>query len=172
MQDILSEARGLLQGERDWTANMANIASLAFHEWNKLKSGQINWLGFYLRRSREELVLGPFAGQPACIRIGFSHGARGVCAKAARERVTVLVDDVHAFPGHIACDSRSESEIVVPILSGDGKLVGVLDVDSLVKSGFDEADRAFVEQLARLIGQGCDFDFLVDDDDDDAAASK
>lgn len=157
MDQILTDARALLADERDWCANMANVAALAYVEWNKLRGGNINWFGFYLRRSRDELVLGPFGGNPACIRIKLS---RGVCGKAARERATVVVDDVHEFPGHIACDSRSNSEIVVPILSGS-QLVGVLDVDCLVTHGFDAADRAFVEALAALIGQGCDFDFLV-----------
>jgi L-methionine (R)-S-oxide reductase len=157
---ILDDARALLTDERDWCANMANVAALAFVEWNKLKANQINWLGFYLRRTRDELVLGPFGGNPACIRIKFD---RGVCGKAARDRATVVVPDVHEFPGHIACDSRSVSEIVVPVIAPTGQLVGVLDVDCLVASGFDDDDRAFVEALAKLVGDGCDFDFLVSD---------
>lgn len=135
--DLNSQLRAMLTGERDWLANLANTAALIFHSLPEL-----NWVGFYLRRG-DELVLGPFQGKPACVRIAIG---RGVCGTAAAERRSVVVTDVHAFPGHIACDSASRSELVVPLLNGD-RLLGVLDLDSPSTSRFDEEDRAGCERL-------------------------
>jgi GAF domain-containing protein len=127
---------GLLIGdERDFVANMANMAALIFHQLPDL-----NWAGFYLMK-HGELVLGPFQGKPACIRIPLG---KGVCGTAAATRETQLVPDVHAFPGHIACDADSRSEIVVPMLR-NGMVIGVLDLDSPKPGRFDEADRAGLE---------------------------
>ena len=141
------QAQGLLQGERDAIANMANVAALL-----GLALERINWAGFYLLRGRE-LVLGPFQGKPACVRIPVG---RGVCGTAAATGETQLIPDVHAFPGHIACDAASRSEIVAPIFTR-GKLVAVLDIDSPVPDRFDQEDRQGLEELARLLGEGCDW---------------
>ncbi|WP_055105157.1 GAF domain-containing protein [Paenibacillus ihumii] len=140
---VKSQLRTLLEGEPNRVANLANAAALL----NQFLE-QINWVGFYLYEDGE-LVLGPFQGLPACIRIPLG---RGVCGTAAMQRTTVLVDDVDQFPGHIACDAASRSEIVVPLIK-DGELLGVLDIDSPVTSRFDELDREqleqFVEELVR-----------------------
>jgi GAF domain-containing protein len=131
------------EGEPDTVANMANVAALI---WQFLPD--LNWAGFY-RMVGDELVLGPFQGKPACIRIPLG---RGVCGAAAQTRETQLVEDVHAFPGHIACDDASASEIVVPILH-DGRLIGVLDLDSPRPARFDQQDRIGLERLiARIAG--------------------
>jgi GAF domain-containing protein len=138
----LAEQLALLIGEeRDFTANMANMAALLFHQLPDL-----NWAGFYLMRDGE-LVLGPFQGKPACIRIPMG---KGVCGTAAAVQETQVVPDVHAFPGHIACDADSRSEIVVPLIK-DGAVVGVLDLDSPKPGRFDEADRAGLEAAAGLL---------------------
>ena len=138
--DLHTQLAALLGGERDPIANAANMAALV-HE----TLPEVNWVGFYIRRG-DELVLGPFLGRPACTRIA---SGRGVCGTAAQRRETVVVEDVHAFPGHIACDTASRSEIVVPILAGEA-LWGVLDVDSPVLARFDDADRAGLEALVRV----------------------
>lgn len=138
-RDLDSQLKGLLEGERNWVANAANFSSLLF-----LMLSDINWVGFYLLRrvgERSDLVLGPFQGKPACVRIPVTPQAKGVCGMAAKELRTLVVDDVHAFPGHIACDSASRSEIVIPLLS-KGVLWGVLDVDSPKLARFDEQDAA------------------------------
>ena len=137
----------LMEGERDALANMANASALVFQALPDL-----NWAGFYLYK-QGMLVLGPFQGMPACVRIPLS---RGVCGAAARERRTLVVEDVHAFPGHIACDSASASEIVIPLLAGE-KLLGVMDLDSPVRGRFDETDRQGLEGLASRLAQGCDW---------------
>ncbi len=134
---------GLIEGEPDWLANISNAAALLY-----TLMPTINWAGFYLYKG-EELVLGPFQGKPACIRISLS---RGVCGAAARERKVQRVGDVHAFPGHIACDEASQSEIVLPILSGD-RLIGVLDIDSPVQGRFDEEDQAGLEAFVNILNQ-------------------
>lgn len=135
--DLLAAARGVTAGETDAIANMANVAALI---WQFLPD--LNWAGFY-RLGGDELVLGPFQGKAACIRIPLG---RGVCGTAAARRETVLVEDVHAFPGHIACDSASASEIVVPVIAGE-RLLGVLDLDSPLPARFDADDRAGLEAL-------------------------
>ncbi len=142
-----TELVALLAGESDWIARLANSAALLFHSLP-----DVNWLGFYLL-ANDELIVGPFQGKPACIRIPLG---KGVCGTAAAARATVLVPDVHEFPGHIACDAASNAEIVVP-LEQAGTLLGVLDVDSPLPGRFDEVDRAGLERLAKVIlgsGQG------------------
>jgi GAF domain-containing protein len=137
---LAAQLESLLADERDFIANAAQFAAFLFHELEGL-----NWAGFYLNRG-EELVLGPFQGKVACVRIPFG---RGVCGAAASSRQTQRVEDVHAFPGHIACDSASNSELVVPLVK-DGRLVGVLDLDSPRLARFDEKDQAGIERLAEI----------------------
>jgi L-methionine (R)-S-oxide reductase len=139
--DLASALRGLVDGEPDGIANMANAAALI---WESLPD--INWAGFY-RNVGGELVLGPFQGRPACIRIPFGTG---VCGVAAETRQVQLVEDVHAFPSHIACDSASNSEIVVPIVR-DGELIAVLDIDSPKHARFDKEDEAGCVRLAQIM---------------------
>jgi len=138
--DLALQARGIFEGERDWLANAANLSAIIFNGLDDL-----NWAGFYFLRDGE-LVLGPFQGKPACVRIALG---RGVCGTAAEQRKTIVVEDVEKFPGHIACDAASRSEIVVPLIS-NGKLVGVLDVDAPIGSRFDEEDRIGIEKLTAL----------------------
>nr|WP_244559505.1 MULTISPECIES: GAF domain-containing protein [unclassified Azospirillum] len=140
-------AAGLLTGERHRIANCANIAALMFNTLPDL-----NWAGFYLLQGAE-LVLGPFQGKPACVRIPLG---RGVCGTAGQQMQSVLVPDVHAFPGHIACDAASRSELVVPLIK-DGRLLGVIDLDSPLPNRFDPADQAGIETLASLLVDGCDW---------------
>jgi GAF domain-containing protein len=139
--ELLSQARSLLAGERDLLANTANLAALLYHSLPN-----VNWAGFYFLKDGD-LVLGPFQGKPACTRIPLG---RGVCGAAAQRRETVVVPNVHDFPGHIACDAASNSEIVVPLISAN-ILIGVLDMDSPVISRFDEIDRRGLESLAALL---------------------
>jgi GAF domain-containing protein len=139
-RDLAQQLKALIGNERDAIANAANTAALLFDLLPDL-----NWAGFYLLKGGE-LVLGPFQGKPACIRIPLG---RGVCGTAAATRVSQVVADVHAFPGHIACDAASRSELVVPLLSGE-TLLGVLDLDSPVPGRFDEADRAGIEAVAAI----------------------
>jgi len=138
--ELAVQARALLEGEPDRIANAANLSALAFHALPDL-----NWVGFYFFDGTE-LVLGPFQGKPACVRIPLN---RGVCGAAASQRQTQLVPDVHAFPGHIACDVASRSEIVVPLVH-KGELIGVWDVDSPVPDRFDEDDRKGMEALCAV----------------------
>ena len=140
-RDLASALGGLVSGETDAVANMANAAALI---WETLPD--LNWAGFY-RNLGGELVLGPFQGRPACIRIKFGEG---VCGVAAETRQVQRVEDVHAFPGHIACDSASNSEIVVPIVR-DGKLIAVLDLDSPKAGRFSEEDEAGCVKLAEIL---------------------
>jgi GAF domain-containing protein len=140
-RDLLAACDAVTADEPDAIANMANVASLL---WQYLPD--LNWAGFY-RNVGDELVLGPFQGKAACIRIPFG---KGVCGAAALTRETQLVADVHAFPGHIACDAASRAELVVPIVSGD-RVVAVIDLDSPEPSRFDEEDAAGIEQIARLL---------------------
>ncbi|HEV7747509.1 MAG TPA: GAF domain-containing protein [Pyrinomonadaceae bacterium] len=134
------QLRSLLEGERDFIANAANFAALLYHAVPDL-----NWAGLYLRKG-SELVLGPFQGQPACVRIPLG---KGVCGTAAEQRQTILVDNVNEFPGHIACDSASNSEIVVPLLAQE-KLIGVLDLDSPLLARFDDEDAKGLNELAEI----------------------
>lgn len=140
--ELATSLRSLLDGEHDLVANAANMTALLY--W---KLPQLNWAGLYLvEAQRGDLLLGPFQGKPACVRIPIG---RGVCGTAAQRRETVVVPDVHAFPGHIACDSASNSEIVVPIVRG-GQLLGVLDLDSPVPGRFDADDARGLEALVRI----------------------
>ena len=139
--ELAQQAHGLLAGEHDLIANAANFSALLFHGLPDL-----NWAGFYLYDGAE-LVVGPFQGKPACIRIALG---RGVCGTAAQTRQTQLVRDVHAFDGHIACDAASQSEIVVPLIKPDGSLLGVWDVDSPLVARFDEDDQAGMEALCAV----------------------
>jgi GAF domain-containing protein len=137
----------LLDGESDPIAGAANMAALLY--WSL---PELNWAGFYLLdASSGDLLVGPFQGKPACVRIPVG---KGVCGTAAARRATVIVRDVHEFPGHIACDSASNSEVVVPILAGD-RLVGVLDLDSPVRNRFDEVDARGLEALVRVFLKRC-----------------
>jgi L-methionine (R)-S-oxide reductase len=138
--DILTQARALLAGETDAVANAANLSALLF---NSLPD--VNWAGFYFVKDGG-LVVGPFQGKPACVRIALG---RGVCGTAALRRETIVVDDVHAFDGHIACDAASNSEIVIPLLRR-GAVLGVLDLDSPRYARFGESDRQGLEAIAAL----------------------
>lgn len=138
--DLASAAQAIVAGEVDGVANMANLAALI---WQFVPD--LNWAGFY-RVLDGELVLGPFIGKPACIRIAIGSG---VCGTAAASGETQRVDDVHAFPGHIACDAASASELVVPVLRG-GRVIAVIDLDSPVRARFDQVDAGGIEALARI----------------------
>ncbi|HEV2679111.1 MAG TPA: GAF domain-containing protein [Rhodanobacter sp.] len=140
-ENLAQQARGLLADERDLIANAANFGALIYHSLPDL-----NWAGFYLYDG-SELVVGPFQGKPACIRIALG---RGVCGTAAQTRETQLVRDVNAFDGHIACDAASQSEIVVPLIKADGSLLGVWDVDSPTIDRFDDDDRAGMQALCAV----------------------
>lgn len=137
---LAAQLEALLADERDCIANAAQFSAFLFHEL-----GDLNWAGFYMARG-EELVLGPFQGKVACVRIPFG---RGVCGAAASTQQTQRVDDVHAFAGHIACDSASNSELVVPLIK-DGRLVGVLDLDSPRLARFSPEDQLGIERLAAI----------------------
>ena len=137
---LLVQARALVHGERDRIANAANLSALVYHALP-----QLNWVGFYLFDGTE-LVVGPFQGLPACVRIPLD---KGVCGAAASQRVTQRIEDVDAFPGHIACDSASRSELVVPLVHGD-TLIGVFDLDSPVLARFDADDQAGLEAIAAV----------------------
>ncbi len=139
--EVHAQLIAMLHGERDFLANAANCAALLFHSLP-----EIHWAGFYFLKGTD-LVLGPFQGKPACVRIG--HG-RGVCGAAALRKQTLIVPDVHQFPGHIACDASSNSEIVVPLLKTD-RLIGVLDLDSPVLNRFDEVDAAALQSIAATL---------------------
>ncbi len=140
-EDLCAQARGLIEGEPDMIANAANFSALIYHSVPDL-----NWCGFYIYDGTE-LVVGPFQGKPACIRIALG---RGVCGTAAQTRQTQVVRDVHEFDGHIACDAASQSEIVVPLVRADGSLFGVWDVDSPSVARFDDEDRAGMEALCAV----------------------
>jgi GAF domain-containing protein len=139
-QELRAQLASLLEGERDAIAIAANTAALIYHSLP-----DVNWAGFYFLKG-QQLVLGPFQGKPACVRIPLG---RGVCGAAAERRESLVVPDVDAFPGHIACDSASRSELVVPLVK-QGVLLGVLDLDSPTLARFDQADRAGCESLAAV----------------------
>ncbi|GAB2503113.1 GAF domain-containing protein [Microbulbifer agarilyticus] len=140
-ESLSAQLAGLLTGERDWLANTANASALLF-----LEMSDINWAGFYFLHG-DELRLGPFQGKPACTRIAVGAG---VCGTAVKTGQSQLVEDVHAFPGHIACDAVSASEIVVPLYSGE-HCIGVLDIDSPLIARFTEQDLAGIEAFARVL---------------------
>lgn len=138
-----AQARALVAGEPNRVANLANIAALVFHALDR-----VNWVGFYLRdEQRDELVLGPFQGKPACIRIPWG---RGVCGTAAATAQVQRIADVHAFDGHIACDPASHSELVIPLIE-HGRVIGVFDLDSPDADRFSEADAALLEQVVAAL---------------------
>ncbi|MDD3179064.1 MAG: GAF domain-containing protein [Opitutaceae bacterium] len=149
-RELFDQLTGLLVDESDWLANTANCAALLYQGIPGL-----NWAGFYFMRGGE-LVLGPFQGKVACVRL---QVGRGVCGTAAQRRQTVIVPDVTRFPGHIACDPASRSEIVVPLPQGD-KLIGVLDLDSPAIAHFDQTDVDGLERIIGLLLQRSDFRFL------------
>ena len=140
-------AAALLHGEADPIANMANLSALIYQ-----RTADINWAGFYIFKDGQ-LVLGPFQGKPACVRIAIG---KGVCGTAAQTKKTVVVEDVHQFAGHIACDSASNSEIVVPILKKDGSLFGVLDIDSPIKSRFGAGEKEVFEEFVKVFISACE----------------
>lgn len=145
-EGLVSQAAALLQGQRDRIANAANLSALLYHALE-----QVNWVGFYfLKQGR--LIVGPFQGKPACVTIPLG---KGVCGTAAATRSVQRVADVHRFEGHIACDSASRSEIVLPLLRA-GELLGVLDVDSPVENRFDEDDERLLTEIARLYVESID----------------
>jgi GAF domain-containing protein len=146
--ELRLRVRGLLEGEDDWLANLANVTS-AVYEWLP----DLNWAGVYLLKGGE-LVLGPFQGRPACVRIAVGSG---VCGTAVAEDVSQVVPDVHAFPGHIACDPRSRSEIVVPMRNADGRVVAVMDLDSDRTATFDDDDRKGLEALVADVAPAIDW---------------
>ena len=139
--ELIESAQALVAGETDLIANAANVSALVYHSLP-----QLNWVGFYFFDGTE-LVIGPFQGKPACVRIPLD---RGVCGAAARTATTQRVDDVHAVPDHIACDAASRSELVVPLIRGD-ELLGVFDLDSPVPARFDDADQAGIEAIAAVL---------------------
>ncbi|KAI5860121.1 GAF domain-like protein [Durotheca rogersii] len=163
-EQVLLQAEGLFDGQRNWVCNLANTAALLWHAYKSLPapSSRVNWAGFYVLdpaapASEPRLVLGPFQGKVACQTIAFG---RGVCGAAAAARATQLVADVDQFPGHIACDGDSRSEIVVPVVVVAGaaaKLVAIIDVDCADLAGFDDVDKAYLERLADLLARSCDW---------------
>ncbi len=150
--ELRGQLEALIGDERDAIANLANAAALIWHS-----TPDLNWAGFYLRRSEEELVLGPFQWKPACVRIAVG---RGVCGTAVARGASVLVPDVEAFPGHIACDSASRSELVVPIRHG-GRVVGVLDLDSPTVNRFSDGDRIGFEAIVSALEGRTDWSTLA-----------
>ncbi|CAK7220485.1 hypothetical protein SCUCBS95973_004172 [Sporothrix curviconia] len=158
-EQVLLQAEGLFDGQRNWVCNLANTASLLWHAFKSLPapSNEVNWSGFYMvdNANRDQLILGPFHGKVACQTIALG---RGVCGTSAASKKTVRVADVEEFPGHIACDSASKSEIVVPIVTeGDNKLVAIIDIDCAAVNGFNEVDQKYLEQLAALVAKSCDW---------------
>lgn len=139
---LLAQAQAITEGEEDLIANLSNLSALVYDALD-----DVNWVGFYLTRAPETLVLGPFQGKVACLRIDF---AQGVCGAAARTRETQCIRDVHEFPGHIACDSASNAEVVVPLIVND-KVVGVFDLDSPTVGRFSEEDAAGLSKIGRFI---------------------
>ncbi|KAI9900262.1 hypothetical protein N3K66_004524 [Trichothecium roseum] len=163
-EQVLLQVEGLITGQRNWVCNLSNAASLLWHAYKSLPSpsSEVNWAGFYTLDSasdKPQLILGPFQGKVACQTIRFG---KGVCGTAAERKTTQLVRDVDQFPGHIACDGDSRSEVVVPIVaSRDGgqtkEVVAIIDIDCAVIDGFDEVDKQNLEQLADLLGRSCDW---------------
>lgn len=145
---VLEQLKALLEGERNLLPNLANTSALL-----GMALRDINWVGFYLMQNNE-LLLGPFQGKPACVHIPVG---KGVCGTAVSEGKTQLVPDVHQFKGHIACDSASRSEIVVPIYV-NGSIKGVLDIDSPLLNRFDELDKYYLEELVHILESSCDWD--------------
>ena len=141
---VIGHIRSILEGEEDWIAAMATVACELHHAFD-----YYDWTGFYRRVGTEMLTVGPYQGTHGCLHIDFS---RGVCGAAARTKQTQLVEDVHTFPGHIACSTTTESEIVVPVLDGDDEVLAVLDVDSDAPAAFRDVDQQHLEQLCLHLG--------------------
>lgn len=150
------QLKSLIKGEEDWLANLANASALLYNQLD-----EINWAGFYLLKGGE-LVLGPFQGLPACIRIKYGEG---VCGSAIRDKRTYLVPDVHDFPGHIACDPASESELVIPLIK-DNNIFGVMDIDSPVKNRFDDIDKKYLEEFAEILVRGSNLNKVINEEED------
>ena len=148
---LVAQVRSVLEGERDWLSNLSQFSALVYQSVPHL-----NWAGFYMARG-QELVVGPFQGKVACVRLQLG---RGVCGTAAQRRTTVIVPDVEKFPGHVACDHASRSEIVVPLIK-DGRLAGVLDLDSPLLARFDAADAAGLEKMAEIFLHNSDLHQLI-----------
>ncbi len=139
--------KGLVYDEPNFIAKLSNLSAVI-----NLALNNINWVGFYLIEENGDLILGPFQGNPACVRL---QKGRGVCQKAVETGTSVVVADVHAFEGHIACDSQSNSEIVLPLFNKDRKVVAVLDIDSPIKNRFDETDKQELESICKIIEHYC-----------------
>ncbi|KAL2222487.1 GAF domain-like protein [Thermoascus aurantiacus ATCC 26904] len=181
-QELIKQIKGILEGQRNWISNLANVASLLWHAYHALPApaSSVNWAGFYVRddkfpsfakpvtsgatvtttisttyasHHRSLLLLGPFHGKPACQEILFG---KGVCGTAAEKKESIVVPDVHNFPGHIACDAESRSEIVVPILVR-GETVALIDIDCTEPSGFDDVDKENLEAIAAILAESCDW---------------
>lgn len=152
LQNVLDYYAALSDGTNNWVANLANASSLLWHAYHELKV-PVNWAGFYVldHEVPDQLILGPFQGKVACQTIEFG---KGVCGTAASSKQTQLVPDVNKYPGHIACDGETQSELVVPILNND-KVVGVIDIDCLANDAFNEEDMECLEKLAHLISISC-----------------
>lgn len=146
-KNLLLQAEGLIHDEKDYIANLSNISALIF-----LLMNNINWAGFYLIKDNQ-LVLGPFQGKPACIRIEIGNG---VCGTAVKEKRTQRVGNVECFKGHIACDAETKSELVIPIIKND-KILGVLDIDSPIYNRFDTKDEQYLKKLVKLIREYCEW---------------
>ncbi|GJJ11378.1 hypothetical protein Clacol_005610 [Clathrus columnatus] len=171
---VAPQLRALLEGQRNWITNLSNAASLLYHSYESFSSHfgsedrAVNWSGFYLhssmfplqpeeaKKSEGVLLLGPFSGKPACQLIRAQLG-KGVCADAYVSRKTVIVQDVNSYPGHIACDGGTQSEIVLPIIVND-QAIGVLDLDCLAIAGFNEEDQKGLEEIVNIIINSCDWD--------------
>ena len=147
LQILNQNLSALLDDESDWLANLANASALIFNQLD-----EINWAGFYLLRD-EELILGPFQGKTACVRISIGNG---VCGTAVEERRTCRVEDVHQFPGHIACDPASQSELVIPLFVKD-EIIGVLDIDSPVKGRFTQLEQDYLEEFVDILIENTNF---------------
>lgn len=155
LENLLMSYKALSEDQRNWVCNLANISSLLWHAYKNMNI-EVNWTGFYITMKNEkELILGPFQGKVACQTIEFG---KGVCGVAASTQRTQIVADVNTFHDHIACDGETKSEIVVPIISKQGKTLGVIDLDCIDYNGFNELDQKFLEELAHLIVETCDFD--------------
>ncbi|CAL9730248.1 free methionine-R-sulfoxide reductase [Monosporozyma unispora] len=155
LEMLVMSYKSLSEGQDDWVCNLSNASSLLWHAYQSLNVN-VNWSGFYItkRDKDDELLLGPFQGKVACQSILFG---KGVCGTAASSQETQVVMDVNKFPDHIACDGETLSEIVVPIVSAEGKTLGVIDLDCLDYNGFGETDKKYLEELAQLIVETCNF---------------
>ncbi|GAB5586037.1 hypothetical protein Unana1_00937 [Umbelopsis nana] len=157
--DLLDEVKAFVDGQRFWVTNLANVAALIYHGLHSLeahKTKPVNWAGFYVTdpANDQKLILGPFQGKVACTEIQFG---KGVCGTVASTQQTQVVKNVHEFPSHIACDSASNSEIVVPLVLPSGKLIGVIDIDCEELEGFNDDDKVGLEAVAKVIVESCDW---------------